>query len=256
MKIVTFNIRIECSPQVQHINDFVHRAGGILMKIDAEDPDIICFQEATELIKAFLRRHLPGYTFLGHGREADLAGESCIIAVKTDLFDVICCDTFWLSDTPDLPGSLFAAGQSKFPRICTTAKLLRRSDKKAFALYNTHLDFFTQEVALNGMKLILARLQKDQQQAPMPFFLTGDLNSTPDSPAIRYAKSFSAPELVDLTDRIPITDHNFGKTASKIDYIFSDTDTAKSLQSVSVWDECHAGIYLSDHYPVCAQLNF
>lgn len=259
MKLVTFNVRIESPMETQQVNNFIHRAGGILEKIHQEAPDVICFQEVTNLIRDFFRRHLSDYTMYGHGREADYTGESCVVAVKNGMFEMLNCNTFWLSDTPDVPGSKFPEGQSRFPRICTVVRLLRRCDKKIFTVYNTHLDFFSDEVSLAGMKLVLQRVREDRRKWDTPFFLTGDLNSTPNSPAVSYANSFSEPAVTDLTASIPCTNHDFGvfnKQYLKIDYIFADTQTAKAVKQVYVWDDCNAGIYLSDHYPVCAVLDF
>ena len=259
MKLVTFNIRIESPMETQQVNNFIHRAGGILEKIHQEAPDVICFQEVTNLIRDFLRRHLTDYTMYGHGREADCTGESCVVAVKNGMFELLNCDTFWLSDTPDVPGSKFPEGQSRFPRICTVVRLLRCCDKQIFTIYNTHLDFFTDEVSLAGMKLVFQRVQEDRRKWDTPFFITGDLNSMPDSPTITYANRFTNPAVADLTASIPCTNHDFGlfhPKSAKIDYIFTDEQTAKTVQDVYIWDDVNAGIYLSDHYPVCAVLDF
>ena len=60
-----------------------------------------------------------------------------------------------------------------------------------------------------------------------------------------------------MTAEIPSTCHNFGKRKepSKIDYIYMSDDLANKVTDVSVWDDVSNGIFLSDHYPVCAKLE-
>ena len=81
--------------------------------------------------------HFPAYTVCGIGREADLQGESNIIAYRTDKFDLVSLDTFWLSDTPHRPGSRFATDQSGCPRICTVVTLRCKENGKLFELDKT-----------------------------------------------------------------------------------------------------------------------
>ena len=59
----------------------------------------------------------------------------------------------------------------------------------------------------------------------------------------------------DATSGISQTFHNFGKLsgAYKIDYIFTD---GKASGAYAVSDNPEDGIYLSDHYPVCAEIEF
>ncbi len=43
--------------------------------------------------------------------------------------------------------------------------------------------------------------------------------------------------------------------AKKIDYIFVSEDIVKAVEKVDIWDTCFNGIYLSDHYPVYADID-
>jgi len=56
--------------------------------------------------------------------------------------------------------------------------------------------------------------------------------------------------LVDTTESIPTTFHDYGNRDIKIDYIFATKELAEQVSAVGAWDDCHAGIYLSDHYPI------
>jgi endonuclease/exonuclease/phosphatase family metal-dependent hydrolase len=101
---------------------------------------------------------------------------------------------------------------------------------------------------------ILARIAADNSRGEFPFVLTGDLNDTPDSPEIRTFLGFEAYPMKDLTSGIKTSFHNFFRCREdcKIDYIFSNKDTAVS--DVRVWDDLKDGMPLSDHYPIFAEL--
>lgn len=58
-----------------------------------------------------------------------------------------------------------------------------------------------------------------------------------------------------MTKDISDTVHGFGTTAQKIDYIFVSEDLVKRIAGVDVWDDTRNGIYLSNHYPVCVELE-
>ena len=75
-KLVSYNLR--CTWDNDGINSFVHRAGQLLDKLDAEQPEVVCFQEATERIVPFLKRHLPDYELHFRGRNRELDGRDCV----------------------------------------------------------------------------------------------------------------------------------------------------------------------------------
>lgn len=257
-KIVSFNIRCEYD-RSDGINCFVHRAGMILDKISMEDPDVICFQEVTEKIRRFLNKHLSGYTLLGHGRDKDLGGEGVSIAYKTEKFDLVSLEHFWLSPTPNVPASRFD-DQSPCPRTCPHAVLLHKEYKKLINIYGVHLDYDNEHVRTEGMQVILDRIDSDggitDKDAPM--FILGDFNAFPDEETIALCNNHKNPELAEVSKNSGETFHSFGRLEKnhKIDYIFTQKNVAKHLTSLDLWtDEMH-GIYLSDHYPVSCTFDF
>lgn len=242
MKLVTFNLRCQ-NPYDGH-NEFVFRCGSVLAKIATELPDVIGFQEALPGMVAFLANHLPQYHFVGRPRaEGD---EQCCIAYRADTVDLYGLEVFWLSPTPYVPASRYEH-QSGCPRVCSAA-LLRHRDYGVFRFYNTHLDHIDDEARCLGMNQILARIAEDQQREPWPYFLCGDMNCEPGSTPIQAALDAG---LTDLTDKVEVTYHEWGTKAMKIDYIFASEPVDAAI---SAWKDEHLGIYLTDHYPVCAEL--
>ncbi len=258
LKIVTFNLR--CPWMDDGINAFIHRAGRILDKIDCELPDVICFQECTDKMRDFFLRHLPDYEFHYQGRNADLNGEGLAFALRRDTVELITTDRFWLSPTPFVAGSRFEE-QSKCPRICQVIMARTKKDNKVFRLYNNHLDHISDNARILGITAVMERVKADYTSVPCPAFIMGDFNAEPDSEPILFCNNYKEFPIVDLTKAIPRTFHQFGtllnsdKEPRKIDYIYCDTATAEKPFKAYVWDEEIAGIYLSDHYPVCLEIE-
>jgi endonuclease/exonuclease/phosphatase family metal-dependent hydrolase len=64
-------------------------------------------------------------------------------------------------------------------------------------------------------------------------------------------------DLRDVTAHISVTFHGFQNADPvKIDYIFMSHELASCVKDAAIWDDTVNGTYLSDHYPVCAELEF
>lgn len=244
MKIATFNIRCDC--EAGTTNGFENRRGFLQEKILKEKPELIGFQEVLPHVADWLQEALPGYYVLSCGRGADYDDEAVSIAYRTDSLNLLSYRTFWLSDTPEIPGSRYEE-QSMCPRVCSIAVFLHRESGRLFAFYNTHLDHEADSAKCKGMELIL----EDMAGCPYPAILTGDFNVLPDSEVIRRIESASL-SLSDVTRDVDFTFHGYGIKEEKIDYIYVGKEF--SCESAGKWTECHDGVYLSDHYPVCAEI--
>ena len=244
LRVCTFNLRTDAA--VDGANAFFGRTPLIAREFPKYEADVVGFQEVEPHMRDWLETNLPGYTVVGYGRGADLCDEHCVIAYRSDRFLLASLDTFWLSDTPRVPGSRFHTDQSGCPRICTAAVLLTREARRPLRVYNTHLDHVGRLAQAQGMTLILSRIAADEAVWPgAPVVLTGDMNALPDSPVIASAAAFTAGP----------TYHGYHpeKTHAKIDYIFTSaiSDPARSR---TLRDE-ENGIYFSDHYPVLGEIE-
>jgi len=257
IKIVTFNIR--CQWSGDGINSFMHRAGFIYEKISAEMPDIIAFQECTPKIMELMEKMLPEYAFYGQYRSVNYWGEGLFVAVKKANWAVVAMENFWLSPTPYVAGSRFP-GQSDCPRICNTVQVRRRESGEMMRIFNIHLDHVSEEARINGIKCVLGKMEEYSARLPLPTVLLGDFNAEPSSETVKCCGSNATPSVFDVTGDIVATNHDFGRrlplSPSKIDYIFVTEELFEACSGASVWDECHEGIYLSDHYPVCAEFEY
>ena len=254
IKVVSFNIRSDAAQD--GLNDFHHRKAYILDKLTAEHPELIGFQEITATMQDWLSRYLPEYIFVGCGRSAAYDNEYNSIAYRRDVLELHGLDVFWLSPTPAVPGTVYEE-QSDCPRICVASLLKHRDSSQPFRFYNTHLDHIGEIAQTKGLTQILNRISQDQAVRRFPVILTGDFNFTPDQPQIQVIGQYPELALSDLAAAVPTTFHDYGRRreACKIDYIYVDAETAKTAEPAVAWDECHEGVYLTDHYPICAEVS-
>ena len=250
IKVCTFNLRMEVKGD--GINMFTNRTPYIREAIRRESPDIIGFQEVRPHMLVWLRDTFPEYTVVGAGRGSEYKDESNPVLFKKDKFDFISYDMFWLSKTPFVPGTLYD-DNCGCPRICVVITLKLAEGEKLFRVYNTHLDHVSDEARKNGIKMILERMDKDDERIKVPQLLMGDMNAYPDSLPIQYVMTCDNRKFQDLTSEIKTTYHAYGTHSAKIDYIFASGNVTGS--DAKVWDDCHDGVYLSDHYPVSVDVE-
>lgn len=250
MKIVSFNIRC---PWIETLkspeNSFIHRAGMIYDKLRRERPEIVGFQEVTAPIFGFLKNSLSDiYDFNMFFRSENFDGEGVAIATLKDSIVCHSVDSFWLSPTPRVPGSRFPE-QSPCPRVATVGVYREIATGRLIRVCNTHLDHVSDEARVLGIELLLGKLAAINEEYPLPTVLLGDLNAHPDSEPITVIKA-SPLALNELTADIAVTFHDYGTREAKIDYIFGTQELAESMSGAFAWTDEHAGIYLSDHYPI------
>lgn len=249
MKLVTFNIRLDWGRD--GANNFCYRKDLILRKIRREKPDIICFQEVLPNVALWLKENLTEYYIVGCPRESDLQGETPCIAFLPGKFNLMKLDSYWLSPTPYVPGSRYEI-QSPCPRIVTETTFQHLESNIVFRLTNTHLDHEGHPARILGVEQIIRKMKSEPFFADAPCIFVGDMNAEPDSEEMRMI--LRQTPMVDLTERIGITYHGFGKdNPAQIDYIYADPRIRCS--SIVKWEDVEDGIYLSDHYPVCAELE-
>lgn len=137
------------------------------------------------------------------------------------------------------------------PRICTEAVFVELETKQVFRVVNTHLDHEGVMAREKGLRQIVEKLECPALFAHAPVVITGDMNAEPDSPEMVVIKEY--PGYVNVTDGVGITFHGYMKAEDpgSIDYIFAKGFRCESMEK---WEDERDGVYLSDHYPVCAML--
>ncbi len=174
---LTFNIRYGTAQDEVH--SWEHRKDSVLAVIRDSVPDVVGLQEALDFQNEYLADRLaPQYSFVGEGREGGIRGEYASILYRSDRFFLTRAGRFWLSDTPDIPGSMTWAD---LPRLVTWIELRGRKGDPAVLVLNTHFAHNSETARLLSARLIRDRL-KDLTAPGVPVVLMGDFNCTPGSP--------------------------------------------------------------------------
>ena len=251
LKVMSFNMRTQV--EGDGVNQFRARKDRILDMLTREDPDIIGFQEVTDEMRQWLRESLGSkYTVVGCGRMEDYTGESVAIAVRNSLFEIISLESFWLSDTPSVPGSRYEnAEQSRWPRMTVSALVKCADVGLPFYVINTHLDHLGKRARYLGMEQTANYIASLGRK----FIYTGDMNAYPDTEEIKVFNELLGDRGgKDATAELGGTFHDFGRREikGKIDYIFTDGEYSNAY---IVPDEGKDGLYYSDHHAVCADIE-
>lgn len=249
--IVTFNIRYRY--RGDGINSFINRAGMIYDKVKKEMPDIIAFQEMVPESLEFMQRVFPEYIITGHGRTKSYNSEGVFTAIKISSLQLVGNEVLWIGPDPYEPESKFP-GQSPCPRTLNITTVRRKADGRMIRIFNVHLDEKTAEVRAMGMKMVLDTVKSLNEKNEMDFVILGDFNASEKEETIKLCENF--PGMGDVTKGLPFTFHDFGRQSeAKIDYIYLSDNLKTEFEKLTVWDDEENGIYLSDHYPLCAELK-
>ena len=250
-KFVTFNLR--CDRNQDGENCFVYRQPLILKVIGEEQPELLCFQEVLPHMAAWLKQNLKDYYVIGCGRGEKMDGEQMSVAFRREKYSLMEMRTFWLSETPFQPGSRYP-GQSSCPRTCTEALLMETETARVLRVLDTHLDHVGVEARRKGLAQILRHLENVTLFPDAPVILAGDFNAAPGSPEMAVIRDRT--DFRDVTEGIGITYHGYMRAdpPESIDYIFvrGPLDCFK----VRKWEHVENGVFLSDHFPVCAELEW
>lgn len=254
---MTYNIRLDIASDGD--NAWVHRRKALTGLVAYYAPDLVGMQEVLLNQKRDIEADLPGYAFVGVGRDDGKdKGEFSPLGYRRDRFALVASGTFWLSPTPDVPGKGWDAA---YPRVASWARLTDKAAKRSLLVVNTHMDHVGLTARLEGAKLIrgwIAGHRKDGDTV----VLMGDFNSPTGSPAYTAITEAGAGALRD-TLTISRTPH-FGPlgtfTAFKveqvepapIDHIFV-SDAVTVLRHATLTQQT-GGKLPSDHYPVLADL--
>lgn len=251
IRAMTFNIRFGTAPDGE--NAWLKRRELLMSTIRDADPDVLGVQEALRSQLDELTEEFPHYALVGVGREANGGGEYSAILYRRARFDLAAADTFWLSATPESPGS--RSWGNTLPRICTWARLLDRTTGRRIWIFNTHWDHESQPARLESGRLIAQQIKGIPTNEPA--LVMGDFNAGEQNPAIA-ALSDDRRLLRDTFRELHAGDqdagtfHGFGGVPGK--------EKIDGIWMRGPWRVVEAAIlhahegdrYPSDHFPVTA----
>ena len=252
LSVMTFNMRYDNPEDGQ--NNWRFRRERIAGVIKAQEVDVLGTQELLSNQFDDLSGLLTGYQGVGVGRlDGAESGEYCAVFFRKDRFTLLDSGTFWLSETPEVVGSLGWDGACE--RIATWVVLRDRDGRELFFI-DTHLDHVGQVARDEGVSLLMKRIET--LSGGRPVILTGDFNSEPGSSVVAHGQKDGvlrdAKAIAAQRSGTDWSFSDFGQIPEAerplLDYIFVSGD----IEAVryEVLPDTFDGGYVSDHAPVRA----
>ncbi len=260
VRVMSFNIRYGTANDGE--NHWDKRKEFLIETIKTFNPDLLGTQETLGFQRDYLAAQLNGYDVLGVGRDDGKdKGEMTALYFKRDRFERLDSGHFWLSETPDVPGS--KNWDAALTRMVTWVKLRDKRNLKAKPLmyFNTHFDHRGEQARVESARLIRRRIAEAAQTCRV--IVTGDFNAGEENEAYRAFFSGADAPVFDAYRAIHSTRTNDEGTFSsfkvtetkgpRIDWI----GASREWQAVSAAIDRTArdGRTPSDHFPVVAVLR-
>ena len=173
IKVGSYNIRLQPGDK-KTPNAWDERKADFLDLLRKMDLDAFGLQEVCPGQAEYITNNLPQYVLVGEHRNADrVSGEASPVLYRKDRFEALKCGTFWLSETPDVPGR--KGWGAACPRVCSWMWLKDRRTGKTFCFANTHTDHISALARKEGMLLIIRRMHEFAPTGT-PVVFTGDHN--------------------------------------------------------------------------------
>lgn len=260
--VMSFNIRYD-NPE-DSLNNWKYRKEVAAQIIKDQKIDVLGTQEVLHNQLEDLLSQLPDYKALGVGRDDGKEdGEYSALFYNTVRFDAEKTGCFWLSETPDVAGSLGWDGACN--RVATWAVLKDKATGKQVFAINTHLDHVGKLARQEGVTLLIKRA--NEIGSGMPVVITGDFNARPESDVIQHVLDAKNP--IQMHDSHVVakvqgkneegdwTFHGFGEVPmerrSFIDYIFVSEDI--QVDEFAILPSKLNNIYVSDHRPIVSKIT-
>lgn len=258
LRVMSYNIRLGIAEDGD--NAWANRKVATPAMLEDIRPCVFGVQEAHDFQIAYILEHCPQYKAVGVGREDGISeGEHMSVFYDTTRVALLDWGAYWLSETPDVP----SFGWDAWCKRTATWTLLKDIDSgKKFFFVNTHLDHRGVVARKEGLAMIHARIQKMNPDG-LPMVLTGDFNVRPDNDGLADLNTLMKSARFTATKADTIGSFNgFGRLDENgkpislpIDYIYYSG--FKECLTFNVDTITYAGKpYISDHYPIFADLEF
>lgn len=264
LRAMTFNLRYATADDAE--NGWERRRDLVVRSIQQFVPDLLATQEGFDFQIQHLRDQLSDFDMVGVGRDdGRQQGEFVAIYFRRSRYSLVEQGHFWLSETPDTPGS--KSWDSRLPRMVTWCTLRDiQSPTEPLHVLNTHFDHRGETARQESAKLL--RRHIESVGLTQPIIIMGDFNSGEDDLPYRMLldgtrmEASEATRLVDAyrsmhprNGQSEATRHDFGlQTAGdRMDWILHSRRLETLLADID--RTSYNGRYPSDHFPVTAVLR-
>ena len=249
LRVLTFNVRYGTADDGP--DAWPERRADVLALVGEARPDVLAVQEALDFQLEELGAFLPRHVRLGRGREADGGGEHTALFVDPRRARVLEHGDFWLSDTPEVPGSV--GWDAALTRACTWAQV--EVDGVRVLVSNVHFDHVGKVARERSAALVAMR----PEFPGVARVLLGDLNAPEGSPPLEVLARAGFTDLwrtLHPGEAAAGTFHAFrgGTDGPRIDFVLaSDPSIGWSCEVLSGVGA--RGRWPSDHHAVLAVLR-
>jgi len=262
LRVMSFNVLSNAHVD-RHVGPWEQRRDAVAAAVRAFRPDLLGTQELMFDQAEDVRRLLPAYDSVGAGREdGKRKGEQTAIFFRRERFEKLAEGHFWLSETPDTPGS--KDWLSHVPRTCSWVRLRdRQAPGRVLVHFNTHLDAVSMVARAKSADLLRDRIEAVAGQGPV--VLTGDFNAP--AGRLTYGRLLGEEgerlRLIDSYRSVyPEREGNEGtyhvpgglRLWRRIDWILHTVHFRATVAAIQT-DQVN-GHWPSDHCPVTAVLEF
>ena len=213
-------------------------------------PDLMGTQELFHHQGEYIAANAPEYAWFGVSRRGNSEDEHMGVFYRKDRLNLLDSGDFWLSETPEKPGSVSWA--MSLPRMVTWGMFELKASGRRFLYLNTHFAHRREDepARQKSARLIACRIGLYDPEAPI--VLTGDFNA----PAGGETYAILSPLMKDSWKEASKregpegTFHGFRGTpgAARIDWILYRAPW-RVTESYAITDN-RDGRYPSDHFPV------
>jgi endonuclease/exonuclease/phosphatase family metal-dependent hydrolase len=254
LNLVTCNIRFD-NP-ADGPNAWTHRRLFLSEILRSHGPDILATQEGRFDQLRDLEQLLEDYELYDHHRSWIKERMYPTFFLKKGCFETLQGGDLWLSETPDIAGSLSFG--SAFPRLMTWLKVQPIDKTEQLLLVNTHLDHVKRETRIEQCRVLIKEVKKIMEPKSK-LIVMGDFNDDPAS-EVRLLFETSFPGIQDswrLHHQTEESSHHAFQgevpNGSRIDWIL--VDSAVPVLSSHMDKSVREGKYPTDHYPIISQIK-
>lgn len=250
IRVMSSNVRC-ITPTDTGSKSWFYRADLIVNGIRNNAPTVIGFQEVTRWQYKYLCDTLPAFDSVITYRDKMINSEGCPVFYRRDLYNLVDKNSFWLSETPDVMSRDWGAACY---RICSYVILEEKASGRQFVVFNTHLDHVSDEARINGIGVVLDKIE---QFGSLPSVIMGDFNAGESSETYKNATEnfLDAKYQTENPPKGP-TYQNWGAALGmeNIDY-FMISKTGFKVEEYRIISDTYDGAYPSDHFPIFTALT-
>lgn len=250
LRAASFNLLNKNAPHAYFFSSWRARGPAIAKWILKERIDVLGTQEGTPAMIESLQARLQNYQAVGRPRsDSRLFGETSSILFNKLRFELLQSGDFWLSETPEIPGS--KGWDAANVRICTWVELRDRTTGASWFVFNAHYDHIGSKARRESSRLVLRKIR--EIAGSQQHLLLGDLNASIEDEALRILKA-QLKETRESSVTPPKGPENTYILGRRLDYILTSPEVITCSMEVKQ-PMTRRKRRLSDHRPVVVDVR-